>query len=97
MTDEIDSGPVSIVKIAAIFLIGVIILSGIDNGVSSQTSDSSIISFLGQPNDGDTMTILGQIFEFDTGDGVTSGHTSVSIGNTITETVNNLETAIGGM
>jgi hypothetical protein len=92
-------GPSTIVRFAGILLIGIIILSGLDNGVHSQMIESTqmiesiTFTFDGQPSNGDTVTISGHVFEFDSGDGVISGHIPVTIGGTITRTVENLKIA----
>ena len=56
------------------------------------------ITFTGQPDDGDTVTIddgtTTVTFEFDTGDGVTPGNVAVLIGATTQDTADNLEAAI---
>jgi flagellar hook protein FlgE len=51
------------------------------------------LSFSGQPADGDTVTIGGTTYEFDSGGGVTAGNTAVTIGGTLATTLNNLKTA----
>lgn len=96
MEEEPANYSVGIVKVAAVFLIGILILSGIDSGVGVH-SNNAILSFDNQPADGDTITINGYILEFDSGDGVVSGHIPVTIGATLTETIANLGTAIGGI
>lgn len=94
MSFEEVGEPTNIVRVAAIFLIGVIVLSGIDTGLSTQMVDSTTLSLTAQPSDSDTVTIGGDIFEFDIGDGVISGHIPVLIGSTILETINNLSEAM---
>jgi flagellar hook protein FlgE len=52
------------------------------------------VSFTGQPADGDTITIGGTTYEFDSTGGVTGGNTAVTIGGTLATTLANLDTAV---
>jgi len=97
MNDEISSGPSSIVKVAAVLLLGVIFLSGLSDGVHSQMVDSITFTFNGQPTDGDTVTISGHVFEFDDDGSVIAGHNVVLIGSTVSDTISNFNTAVGGV
>jgi predicted nucleotidyltransferase len=76
-------------------LLGVIFLSGLNDGVHSQIVDSITFTFIGQPADGDTVTISGHVFEFDN-DGNTN-YIPVIIGDTIADTISNFNTAVGGV
>jgi flagellar hook protein FlgE len=51
------------------------------------------LSFTSQPADGDTVTIGGTTYEFDSNSSVGSGNTSVSIGSTLALSIANLATA----
>jgi flagellar hook protein FlgE len=51
------------------------------------------LSFTGQPADGDSVTIGGTTYEFDSNSAVTAGNTAVSIGSTLALTIGNLATA----
>jgi flagellar hook protein FlgE len=53
------------------------------------------LGFTGQPADGDTITIGGTTYEFDSNASVTGGNTSVAIGTTLPLTISNLATAVG--
>lgn len=83
----------SIVKIAGAFLIGILFLSAMAGDM--RTVDSVTVSFDFQPSDGDTVTLDGHTFEFDTGDGVVAGRIPVTIGDSLAETSNNLRIAAG--
>ena len=99
--DGIDEGveehSIGIVKVAAVLQIGALILIGVDSGLGVHTTNGATITFDGQPADGDTVTLEGYIFEFDSGDGVVDGHIPVDIGATLTDTIANLGTAVGGI
>jgi flagellar hook protein FlgE len=53
------------------------------------------LEFTGQPADGDTITIGGTTYEFDSNSSVSGGNTSVAIGTTLPLTISNLATAVG--
>lgn len=53
------------------------------------------LDFSGQPADGNTITIGGTTYEFDSGGGVGGGNTAVAIGTDTATTVANLVAAIG--
>jgi len=53
------------------------------------------LNFTGQPADGDTVTIGGTTYEFDSNASVTGGHTAVAIGSSLPLTLTNLATAVG--
>jgi hypothetical protein len=85
----------SIVRVAMLFLIGIIVLSGIDNGVDHGDYIESItLTMTMNPADGDTVTIDNNIFEFDIGDGVTVGNIPVTIDAYLVNTVLNLKNAM---
>ena len=52
------------------------------------------INLAAQPADGDTVTINGTVFEFDSNASVTGGRTAVTIGGSLTATIDNLAAAI---
>ncbi|MBL8815974.1 MAG: SGNH/GDSL hydrolase family protein [Planctomyces sp.] len=52
------------------------------------------IRIAAQPSDGDTITINGTAFEFDSNSSVIGGRTAVTIGATLVDTINNLANAI---
>lgn len=85
----------SIIRVAMLFLIGIIVLSGIDNGVDHGSYIESItLTMTMNPADGDTVILDSNVFEFDIGDGVISGHIPIQIESTIVDTVLNLKSAI---
>jgi hypothetical protein len=94
--DIIDNPTQGLIKSGAIFIIGLIILSGAigASAVGDSSSKSIQLSLTQIPIDGDTITLGNYIFEFDSGDGVIVGHITVAIGSTIDETGSNLRTAI---
>ena len=99
--DGIDEGveehSIGIVKVAAVLLIGALILIGVDSGLGVHTTNGVTIAFDGQPADGDTITFEGYIFEFNDDASVSSGHIPVDIGATLTETIANFDTAVGSV
>lgn len=52
------------------------------------------LSFTGQPADGDTVSIGGTTYEFDSNSSVTGSNTAVSLGTTLALTISNLSTAV---
>lgn len=62
-------------------------IEGIGGGFAS-------INVAAQPSDGDTVTINGTVFEFDNNASVTGGRTAVTIGASLTATIDNLAAAI---
>lgn len=93
MSDEASMLSGSIVKVAVIFLIGTIMLSGMVGGTN--TVDSTTFHFTVQPHDGDTITADSYVFEFDSDNSVAAGHVPVTIGETLIDTSNNYRTAVG--
>jgi hypothetical protein len=83
-----------LLKACAVFLIGVLILSGIVSENVTGDTHSARISLTDNPVDGDIITINTIVFEFDSGDGVVAGHIPVSIGATLAETTENLNSAL---
>lgn len=94
MSFDISYAP-SVVRVAVLFLVGIIVLSGIDNGVDhGDHIDSITLTMTMNPVDGDTITLDDNIFEFDIGDGVISGHIPVQIDPSLVDTLLNLKNAI---
>lgn len=87
---------VGIVKLACVLFIGVIILNGFGSTSNGADSVKNVvtITFTGNPADGDTVTLDDNVFEFDTGDGISVGHTAVVIGASLEETKNNLSAVV---
>jgi hypothetical protein len=56
--------------------------------------DRGVITYVGQAEDGDYLTINGVVFEFDTGDGVSQGRVAVDVGADKDTTFANLAAAI---
>lgn len=85
----------NIVKIAAAFLVGLVILSGLITGtVNAQDHQSAVFTFTENPQAEGTITLNNHVFEFTSDGNVASGHIPVQIGATLTDSVSNLETAI---
>ena len=61
---------------------------------SEAAAASTVITFLGQPADADTISIVAQMYEFDNGDGVNPGNIAVLLGADAEETRDNLVTAL---
>lgn len=90
-----ESIAVGVVKIACVLFLGVIILNNFDiSSGANNIQNEAIITFTGEPVDGDTITLDSHVFEFDIGDGVAEGHIPVIIGDLIVETKDNLSVAI---
>jgi len=62
--------------------------------VMSLLRESAVVSYSGQPSDGDNLTVNGVVFEFDDNDAVTSGRIAVEIGASADATFASLATAI---
>lgn len=84
----------SVVKVATLFLLGIVVLSGIDSGTNDSGIKSILITMTENPTDGELMQLDNNIFEFDIGDGVGTNHIPVDIAATLAITQSNLETAI---
>lgn len=84
--------PTSIVKCCVVLLIGVALLAGFAAG--SISGGGVMITFTQQPTDGDTVTLDGHVFEFDSGNGVAAGHIAVPIGLTTATTNANFKAAV---
>jgi flagellar hook protein FlgE len=65
------------------------------NGSGQPLFAQGQLEFTGQPADGDTITIGGTTYEFDSNSSVSAGNTSVAIGTTLPLTISNLATATG--
>ena len=94
--DESSSMATTIMKFCILLMVCVIILINIDLSAApqAQADEHTSITLSDQPSDGDTLTIGNEVYEFDTGNGVITGHIAVLIGATKTETTNNLVTVI---
>lgn len=84
----------SFVKAAMVLIVGVILLSGFVGGIANNNPKSATITLTEIPTDGNTITLGGHIFEFDSDGSVSPGHVSVTIGNTLYDTCANLRAAI---
>ena len=82
----------SFVKAALAFIVGIVILSGLVAG--TYHPESVTFSFTENPQAGDTITINSQTYEFTSTGSVASGHIPVMIGATLSDSVNNFETAL---
>jgi hypothetical protein len=80
-----------LVKIGAVFLIGVIILSGV---VANKTLDSINITFTKNPSDGETIKINENTYEFDNDNIVNNNNIPVVVGASLNETGYNFENAV---
>lgn len=65
------------------------------NGSGQPSFAEGQLEFTGQPADGDTVTIGGTTYEFDSNSSVSGSNTSVAIGTTLPLTLSNLTTAVG--
>jgi len=95
--ESVEDHSIGIVKVAAVLLIGALILIGVDSGLGVHTTNGVTITFDGQPTDGDTIMFEGYILEFDDDASVSNGHIPVVIGATLTETIVNLGAAVGSV
>jgi hypothetical protein len=87
-------GSSTLVKAAAVFLLGLMILGGFAGAVQNDNPKSATITLTQIPSDGDTITLGAHIFEFSHDGAVTSGHIPVTIGATLIETKANFMTAV---
>ena len=85
---------VSIIRVAVIMIIGVSILAAVNSTTSVMAAGGVTIHVNENPLDGDTITLNGDTFEFDYGDGVQVGHIPVQIGDTAQGTASNLRYAL---
>jgi hypothetical protein len=82
------------VKIAAVFLLGLMLLSGFCFAISNDNPRPTTISMTGIPSPGDTVTMGAHVFEFTNTGSVAAGHIPVTIGSTIYESGTNLKNAL---
>jgi flagellar hook protein FlgE len=64
------------------------------NGSGQPSYAQGQLSFTGQPADGDTVTVGGTTYEFDSNSSVAAGNTAVAIGSTLPLTLANFATAV---
>jgi len=87
----------TIIRVAAILVIGVVILSGVVGSTSMDqgTAATNTLTFSANPStDGATFTIGSDTYEFDTAaDGVVSGNIEVTVGATLADTLDAIVTA----
>jgi hypothetical protein len=83
------------VVFCVLLVIGVSMLSNVLQGSASKSELNSYeLNFSTNPSDGQTLTLDNIIYEFDSGNGVSSGHVLVPIATTLEATVDNLRNAI---
>jgi hypothetical protein len=82
------------VKIAAVFLLGLMLLSGFGTAISNANPKSATITLNEIPQAGDTVTLGAHVFEFTNSGTVADGNIPVTIGSTLYETGNNLKNAM---
>jgi hypothetical protein len=82
------------VKIAAVFLLGLMLLGGFATAISNDNPRSATITMTDIPQAGDTVQLGAHIFEFTNTGTVASGNIPVRIGSTLYETGNNLKNAM---
>jgi hypothetical protein len=81
MDEDISDSPLLMgaMKFCIFAIIGVMILNSIYSGTPVSSTESVSLTFTGNPSDGDNIQLDNHIYEFDSGDGVATGHTSVDI------------------
>lgn len=94
---ESSSMATSIVKVACMFIIGICLLNGVENSSQIDTAHTATVTLSENPVDGDTLTLDNNIFEFDSGDGVVTGHIPVTIGTSLDETGVNFVSAVNNV
>lgn len=95
MEQEAPSFAKFIISLSIVFTVGAILLGGLASGVASQfRAIDTTITMSALPVDGDTITISGMFYEFDSNGSAESGHILVVIAETIAETLANLEAAL---
>lgn len=83
-----------LVKIAAIFLIGLMILGGFMTAVQNDNPKSVSVTLTQIPQNGETITLGSHVFEFTNGGQVASEHIPVEIGSTLVEAGTNFKNAV---
>jgi hypothetical protein len=94
LTDDSSGTAIMIAKFAILLIIGVVVLSGIASNNLLSSTGSVSITFTDNPTDGQTVTLDGHVFEFDSNGSVTAGHIPVIIGATLDITQAHLKTAM---
>jgi hypothetical protein len=86
----VTSRAASALKVGVILIIGIIILAGVNDTASKLENGGLTIKLSENPQDGQTFQFDDTVYEFDSGNGVSSGHIPVIIGATVIDTSNNL-------
>lgn len=93
--DDPSSSMMTIAKFCILLVIGVVILSNLISGNSTLSHTGTIqLTFSENPVDGETITIDGTIYEFDSNGAIDTGHTAVAIGALKHDTIVNLQAAL---
>ena len=82
------------VRMAAVFLLGIMLLGGFGFAISNDNPKSATITLKDIPQAGDLVQLGSHVFEFTNSGAVGAGHIPVQIGSTLYETRNNLKTAM---
>jgi hypothetical protein len=82
------------VKIAAVFLLGLMLLSGFGFAIQNDNPKSATITLTEIPQDGDMIMLGVHTFEFTHDGAVQSGYIPVRIGSTLIETKANFMAAV---
>jgi hypothetical protein len=83
---------VAVLRVSIVLLIGVIVLSAVNDTASKLENGGLTIKITQNPAPGETITFDGKIFEFNGGNGVLRGNIPITIGSTIPDTAQNMIT-----
>ena len=81
---------VAVLRVSLVLLIGVIVLSAVNDTSSKLENGGLTIKITQNPISGETITFDGTTFEFTGGGGVTTGNIPIPIGNDISSTTQNM-------
>ncbi len=73
---------ISVLTIAVLFQLAPMIGGEVEQVSSISTPATGTLMFYGEVADAETVTIGDEVYEFDTGDGVSGGHYEVDVGDT---------------
>jgi hypothetical protein len=92
--EDSTEGSGMLIKAAAIFIFGVIFLSGAVGAITNSDPQSVTVTLSQIPNPGDTITLGAHTFEFVDSGQLTDGNIPVQIGSTLYDTKTNFVTAV---
>jgi hypothetical protein len=94
LVEESTTGSGMLIKAAAIFIFGVIFLSGAVGAIQNSDPKTVTLTLTEIPSPGDTITLGAHVFEFVDSGAVQADHIPVQIGSTLIDTKANFEAAV---